>query len=251
MSLDPFSVLGDGDGMPETPVHDMLARHYDAGDGEYYGRRVDVSAYTYWVTLGGTQKGNAPAAGEVADSRLHAMRIVWLLKGLDADVTSGSHDVSDLDYGAPAPGRRAAEHYVQDTPVWAAGLFPPYSRQTSELSGGATDGCLASMAIRAVRMYDGDANDEANYVGYGLESCATSIPSPTGWWDEGSDPTPPFLVAAEGSVRLEVDAYASFMSVRTWSYTTLGGIPLLRHHGASGTESGVQAVLNGLRFWGD
>ncbi len=72
-------------------------RSRGVGNGlPYCPPKVDVSSYDYWMTLGGTQKGNLPTGKQILLSLKNAIKLFWGLYGLNGN---GEYNGTDGDWG--------------------------------------------------------------------------------------------------------------------------------------------------------
>ena len=163
--------------------------------------KVDVSGFDYWTTLGGTQKGNAATAEEIALSHDNAVKFYWNTYGLnytrESDVggdASGSINVVDDNSNQTALG--PGEELPSVTPK-DRDTVNEFRSQTANLTEGtgvafgypSTDFYVGLRSTASttpiVKMYNGVTTGEANFVGFGVRSNYTSFLS------GGAFPEPP------------------------------------------------------------
>ena len=147
-----FNALGAGNGFPFCL--DRVNMNDLNGDG------TNIAA-TLWTTMGGTQKGSAPTAGEIGISLTNAMRVFWNLYSVETEI--GLLTIVTDFLGNPF---EPVNRVCNDVGYWGAQLS-------------ASNGSIAAFGS-PVRMYDGDSDDENNFVGYGASSVASSVKSLTG-----------------------------------------------------------------------
>mgnify|MGYP003637143303 CR=1 FL=1 len=124
--------------------------------------KLDVSDYSAWITLGGTEKGNSPSQGEINLSLKNAMKLFWNYNGhtvaLLPDNIEIEIDIEGGDYNLKFP---------TDT-EWAN----PLSRVCMEtwlVRNNNTSSSESLVSVRSLkRMYDGSTDNENNFVGYGI-----------------------------------------------------------------------------------
>lgn len=142
--------------------------------------KVDVSDFDKWTTLGGNKKGGSVT--ETGKGLAEAMKLFWNLNGVsgemndDGDITSFLIDMEGEDYDRTSwfdlsdPVER--ESNVNKTPpervCYSRFLASDFNEEDFE------DPSLNMRAI-IIRMYDGDEDDEDNFVGYGVSGGAFDI----------------------------------------------------------------------------
>ena len=131
-------------------------------------KKIDVSAKHKWTTLGGTQKGSSPSNSEIQTSLANAVKIFW-----NTNELFGSAESSKTSTPLPSI-------------IYRKGFFNPTTDPEEPkdrvcerdnglyinvYSAGPANGTKSGFIdLRIMRMYDGDINDEDNFVGYGLEN---------------------------------------------------------------------------------
>ena len=144
----PFTALGKGNGFP------------------FCATKQDVSSYYKWVTLGGTQKGNAPTVAEKNASLINAMKLFWNayeLLGL----------ASSTNVSSPLPNIIFTEQSSTNPEEPENRVCPRQSSSFYSNSYSVTEGSSSVFGvidIYIIRMYDGSTNDENNFVGYGMST---------------------------------------------------------------------------------
>jgi len=164
-----FQALGAGNGFPFCPD------------------KVRVDTFDYWTTLGGYSKdasdaSTAVTAEQIHESRVNAMKLYWslhLVRGVhDRDGTSTTETID-------------ADNDIHDNFFWLEGIAEPRERicdikdDVGDSTGdyglwmdntppSALGNALVSKfwgnCGSIVRMYDGVATDEDNFVGFGIKS---------------------------------------------------------------------------------
>ena len=169
-----FTALGAGNGFPTCMDND----------------KVDVSGTSYprWITLSGWSNSNTPSSdsekkASIAESREHAMKLFWLINGVDVRIISGytsgigatytdlSIDLEGGDYENAIAGEIP---YSSGDPVVDMDKEPRsrvcydfwWMRQEDGVSGGFT-GEYLTLQARIYKMYDGSTDDESNFIGFG------------------------------------------------------------------------------------
>lgn len=138
-----FIALGAGNGFPFCPP------------------KVDVSGADLWTTLSGHKKGDgAPTSESIFLSLSHAMHLFWNTKGISADATATRDDttisLNEIFSTTGEPFTRVCAGNVN--------LFN--DNKTGSLLDHRV--ILNSGGLRISRMYDGNTENEANFVGYGI-----------------------------------------------------------------------------------
>lgn len=141
-----FNALGAGNGFPYClPKVDMTDL-----DGDGSGITANL-----WTTLGGTQKGSLPTQSEISLSLENAMKIYWNLYSVGTE--EGILTLDTLQGNPFEPVDRACREFG-----WSKGIF------------------VVSAFGFPLRMYDGDIEDEDNFVGYGVSRLALASKSVSG-----------------------------------------------------------------------
>jgi len=161
----PFTALGTGNGFPYCLI------------------KSDISSFDHWVTLGGYKKTDA---GGVTQEQIHnsfvtAMNLYWNTYALHLDVgMSGTESGSVKSYsnnilkvGAnnlkPAePFQRVCEDDIEGGSFIGGGISGDPSVDPEANQAGFFTVQSGGFNINIHRYYDGDRNNEDNFIGYGL-----------------------------------------------------------------------------------
>ena len=218
-----FTALGKGNGFPFCPD------------------KIDVSLDYKWVTLGGTQKGNAPTDAEKNASLINAMKLFWNAHELlgSASSTNVSNPLPDIIFTEESstdpeePRNRVCPRQ--------SGSF--YTNSYTERVGSSS--IFGTIAIPIARMYDGSTDDEANFVGYGM-----SLPCRI-----GADTAVAGLLGS-AEVEVEVQSFIPLTPPSSTStddyddaYVTFAGLPVLASaeaHASGNTSVSVSANASSL-----
>jgi len=198
-----FTALGRGNGFPFCVTN-----------------KINVSFASYdWITLGGTRKGNNPTKAEIQTSFVNAVKIFWNTNELLCSVESSKTptELPQIIY------RKESE----DGSVFNSTTDPeePKDRACERDNGVYVNGYAVGskngvIDLRIARMYNGDVNDEDNFLGYGLQSGfsvqAESNDEPDG---TGNPPTP-------GRCRVTINVSSRVIAPDT-AYITFSGFPLV------------------------
>tara|TARA_R110002095_G_scaffold109423_1_gene95808 strand:- start:35 stop:817 length:783 start_codon:yes stop_codon:yes gene_type:complete len=206
-TADSFTALGKGNGFPFCVTN-----------------KINVSFASYdWITLGGTRKGNNPTKAEIQTSFVNAVKIFWNTNKLLCSVESSktSTELPQIIY------RKESEDGSVINPT--TDPEEPKNRACERDNGayrnlytvGIANGLKSGfISLGVMRMYDGDVNDEDNFVGYGLEDGfsvqAESDDEPDG---TGNPPTP-------GRCRVTINVSSRVIAPNT-AYITFSGFPLV------------------------
>ena len=183
--------------------------------------RQDVSGFTYWVTLGGTEKGNSPTVSQKQLSFTNAFQLWWNLYGITGtfraiNTTDGTNTVTAVDDDGTEPYERVCgKAYAIGDSVTNGGNF----LDTVNNIGGPPSGLPTAI----VRMYNGSTTDEANFLGYGfkddgfsLESAAIGLFASSDYNGTGAD--------FDTDVTLTLSSFNSgFVAEATTGYTSIDG----------------------------
>ncbi len=154
-TADSFTALGRGNGFPFCVT-----------------RKIDVSAKHRWTTLGGTQKGSAPTDAEIQLSFVNSVKIFWNFNELLCSVVSSktSDSLPSIIYRKEGSGfinPTTEPEEPKDRVCERENYFDYRNLYTVGANNGLKSGFID---LGIMRMYDGDINNEDNFVGYGLES---------------------------------------------------------------------------------
>ena len=172
-----FTALGKGNGFPLCPAKE----------------RVDT--YEKWVTLGGVSSGSASEA-QINTSLANAMKLFWNFYGITGDTSADATDFfSSSD--PPASASITRESGNVDARFLGSPTGGPYTDTDPEPSkrvcldiwrmddadkdsADAYDIVVArsdywSNIIKIYRMYNGETDDEDNFVGYGINAIGASV----------------------------------------------------------------------------
>lgn len=162
----------------------------------------DVSDVDFWITLGGTQKGQAATTETIGQSLINATKLFWNTYGASANLDGTSYTIdvdNDATFGSSEPKDRICPDGANR-----------FGFALEDLASGlAVFQCEAS-SQNIIRMYNGSTSNEANFVGYGVDTYITAE----------SDVTEGDLIIQASSVDVQ-DGAASY------AYTTLQSIPFL------------------------
>ena len=197
-----FTALGKGNGFPFCVTN-----------------KINVSFASYdWITLGGTRKGNNPTKAEIQTSFVNAVKIFWNTNELLCSVESSKTST-------PLPSIIYRKGFLNPT----TNPEEPKDRVCERDNGlyinvyavGPANGTKSGVIdLRIARMYNGDVNDEDNFLGYGLESGfsvqAESDDEPDG---TGNPPSP-------GRCRVTINVSSRVIAPDT-AYITFSGFPLV------------------------
>jgi hypothetical protein len=174
---DSFTALGKGNGFT------FCLNKIDVSD------RGDGQPYDYWVTLGGFKKtdGGSPSQEQIDESLRVAMALFWNLDGwtgrllsdsfLEDEITSLSMKNDDWTRGLDEFEARKntfddiidPEFEPHDRVCYRSFLATKYLSDDPD-SGDIYDYIsIGSYHPPIIRMYDGDDQDESNFVGYGFK----------------------------------------------------------------------------------
>ena len=199
----PFTALGKGNGFPFCVTN-----------------KINVSFASYdWITLGGTRKGNNPTKAEIQTSFVNAVKIFWNTNELLCSVESSKTSTSlppiihrkDSAFNSTADPEEPKDRVCERD----SGLY------INAYAAGPANGIKSGVIdLRIARMYNGDVNDEDNFLGYGLQSGfavqAISDDEPDG---TGNPPTP-------GRCRVTMNVSSRVIASDT-AYITFSGFPLV------------------------
>lgn len=201
--------------------------------------KVDVSGFDLWSTLGGTTNSNigsltdAQLAANLNTSLANAGKLYWRLYALNGTSRGDSASINstvDLITGFDLPIDR---------------MRSPFGNEIIG-GGGAANGELAvgfanhSAIGGFVRMYNGVTTDEANFVGYGMESDNADL----------TVLTPGINISDSGTGSFCYVYVCSYANITTFGagqdadtdYSEFQGIPIVADVYASGTGALVSAA---------
>jgi len=131
--------------------------------------KVDVSDFDKWTTLGGNKKGGSVT--ETGKGLAEAMKLFWNLNGVSGSIYDDSFTI-DLD-----AGDYDASSWVKivDPPETESDVNKEPNERVCYSLWGATNGedpddfesPYVGMRGNIIGMYDGDTDDEDNFVGFG------------------------------------------------------------------------------------
>lgn len=160
-----FTALGTGNGFPYCLI------------------KSDISSFDHWVTLGGYKKTDA---GGVTQEQIHnsfvtAMNLYWNTYALHLDVGMSGADSGSvksysnniLEVGAnnllPAePFQRVCEDDIEGGSFIGGGISGDPSVDPDANQAGFFTVRSGGFTINIHRYYNGDRNNEDNFIGYGL-----------------------------------------------------------------------------------
>ena len=205
----PFTALGKGNGFPFCP------------------RKIDVSLYYKWVTLGGTQKGNAPTDAEKNASLINAMKLFWnahelLGSAYSSNVSNPLPDIIYTQSSPTNPGELGTDPKEPRDRVCPAQFMNSYMSIYKETVGASE--IFGTIAIPIARMYNGSTDNEANFVGYGMFTPCRI----------GADTSGSGGLLGGSEVNVAVQSFIRFAPPSSTStddyddaYTTFAGLPVL------------------------
>jgi len=212
-TADSFTALGRGNGFPFCVT-----------------TKIDVSAKHKWTTLGGTQKGSVPTDAEIQLSFVNAVKIFWNFNELLSSVASSktSTALPSIIY------RKEGSSFINPTtdPEEPKDRVCERDNYMNLYTVGANNGTKSGFIdLSIMRMYDGDNNDEDNFVGYGLENGFVVASLATD--EEGPNPGDP---TSSGFAQVEIFISSSVNDLSNGltpggfdsdsAYKTLDGFPL-------------------------
>tara|TARA_R110002153_G_C13137475_1_gene480581 strand:+ start:60 stop:785 length:726 start_codon:yes stop_codon:yes gene_type:complete len=159
-TADKFTALGAGNGFPLCLEKINMA---DMGDGQ---------PWSFWITLGGNKKGGAVT--EAGKGLSQAMKLFWNFNGLQYslnDIYEGTIDIEELSFDILSWFDLDGNGFDYDENKF------PMERVCVSGYQAISEFYIADAFIALIRMYDGDVNDEDNFVGYGM---------PDGFFYEGN-----------------------------------------------------------------
>tara|TARA_R110001592_G_C12977838_1_gene733891 strand:- start:33 stop:869 length:837 start_codon:yes stop_codon:yes gene_type:complete len=155
--------------MPKADTFTALGRGNGFG---FCPKKVDVSEFDNWITLGGVSSGSASKA-EINKSLVNAMKLYWNLHSATASFTaiwngngiSFNKGLPDHEYEIiTTPKERLCEDITQPD-ISSTGMTEAELNETD----GSGVGTLGRFQVLAPsRMYNGSTSNESKFVGYGV-----------------------------------------------------------------------------------
>lgn len=170
-----FTALGAGNGFPTCMD----------------SNKVDISSSTNfpkWTTLSGWSDSNTPSSASakeesIMESRKHAMKLFWLINGVDVRIISGSTasggttytdlsiDLEGGDYEAASafeiPYESGDSVVDMDAEPRSRACYDYwFIRQEDGVTSSFT-GEVLTLEAKIYKMYNGSTDDESNFIGFG------------------------------------------------------------------------------------
>tara|TARA_R110000772_G_scaffold265896_1_gene387733 strand:+ start:107 stop:796 length:690 start_codon:yes stop_codon:yes gene_type:complete len=220
-----FTALGGGNGFPECL------------------KKCDVSDYDIWVTLGGFKNTDgSPTQTQINSSLINAMKLLWNSHSFSYTATGSSGGAASFDNDEDNEFREPFKTVCHDN-VIGKFLNDTVTNTDSQLEASVSFSGKAEIH----RFYDGNEDNENNFIGYGIKITDSGVQYPPIL--EGRALNTDGESADRGSIRHEYFSFVDEGEDFESSYVEISGMHFILQKSEDGNTVGVSIGDPSFNFY--